>query len=128
MRFLLDTHLLLWVAERPERLSGTARRLLSNSRNELFFSAASLWEVAIKNNLGRKDFRADPRELRRLLLENGYNEISVTSEHAVNTDALPALHKDPFDRLLLAQAITEGMTLLTSDQRLASYPGPVRKV
>lgn len=128
MRLLLDTHLLLWAAGQPERLSVSARKLLTSPRNDLFFSAASLWEITIKNSLGRADFRAETRELRRQLLENGYAEIPVTSEHAVNTDALPALHKDPFDRVLISQAITEGITLLTSDAQVASYPGPVRKV
>ena len=128
MRLLLDTHILLWAAGRPERLPAKARKLLNNPRHELFFSAASVWEIAIKTTLGRADFQVDPRELRRRLLENGYAEIAVTSEHAANIDALPPLHKDPFDRMLFAQAITEGVTLLTSDEQVASYPGPVRKV
>jgi PIN domain nuclease of toxin-antitoxin system len=127
VKLLLDTQLLLWAAGQPERLSAAARRLLNNPRNELLFSAASLWEIAIKHTLGRDDFRAEPRVLRRGLLDNGYAELPVTSEHAVNIDALPALHKDPFDRLLLAQAYTEGITLLTGDAQLARYPGPVRK-
>ena len=128
MKLLLDTQLLLWAAGQPERLSAAARRLLNNPRNELLFSAASLWEIAIKHTLGRDDFRAEPRVLRRGLLDNGYTELPVTSEHAVNTDALPPLHKDPFDRLLLAQAFTEGITLLTADAQVARYPGPVRRV
>ena len=128
MKLLLDTQLLLWAAGQPERLSAATRRLLNNPRNELLFSAASLWEIAIKRTLGRDDFRAEPRVLRRGLLDNGYTELPVTSEHAVNTDALPPLHKDPFDRLLLAQAFTEGITLLTADAQVARYPGPVRRV
>ena len=127
MKLLLDTQILLWAAGQPERLSVPARRLLNNPRNELVFSAASLWEVAIKNTLGREDFTVEPRLLRRGLLDNGYTELPVTSEHAVNIDGLPPLHKDPFDRLLLAQAVTEGMTLLTGDAQLARYRGPVRK-
>lgn len=128
MKLLLDTHLLLWAAGQPERLSAAARKLLNDPHNDLLFSAASLWEIAIKNSLGREDFRAEPRVLRRGLLDNGYAELSVTSQHAVNIDDLPPLHKDPFDRLLLAQALSEGITLLTSDAQLARYPGPVRKV
>jgi PIN domain nuclease of toxin-antitoxin system len=116
------------VAGQPERLSAQARRLLKSPRNQLLFSAASLWEVAIKNTLGREDFRGEPRLLRRGLLDNGYTELPVTSQHAVNIDSLPPLHKDPFDRLLLAQALTEGITLVTGDALLARYPGPVRKV
>jgi PIN domain nuclease of toxin-antitoxin system len=128
VKLLLDTQLLLWAAGQPERLSARARTLLKNPRNQLLFSAASLWEVAIKNTLGREDFRVEPRLLRRGLLDNGYTELPVTSQHAVNIDSLPPLHKDPFDRLLLAQALTEGITLVTGDSVLALYPGPVRKV
>ncbi|MGH7583863.1 MAG: type II toxin-antitoxin system VapC family toxin [Gemmatimonadales bacterium] len=128
MKLLLDTQLLLWAAGQPERLSPAARRQLNDSRNELIFSAASLWEVSIKASLGHDDFRIEPRVLRRGLLDNGYIELPVTSQHAVSVDALPAIHKDPFDRLLLAQALSEGLILLTTDAHLARYHGPVRKV
>ncbi|HEX9986014.1 MAG TPA: type II toxin-antitoxin system VapC family toxin [Thermoanaerobaculia bacterium] len=128
MKLLLDTQLLLWAAGRPERLSAAARKQLENPKNELLFSAASLWEIAIKSSLGRDDFHVEPRLLRRGLLDNGYTELPVTSEHAVSIDSLPQFHKDPFDRILLAQALTEGITLLTADAQLARYPGPVRKV
>lgn len=128
MKLLLDTQLLLWAAGEPDRLSAAACTLLDDPRNELLFSAASLWEVAIKSALGRRDFRIEPRLLRRGLLDNGYVELLVTSQHAVSIDGLPPLHKDPFDRLLLAQALTEGVSLLTSDAQLAAYAGPVRQV
>jgi PIN domain nuclease of toxin-antitoxin system len=128
MKLLLDTHLLLWAALQPEKLSAAAHALLDDSNNELLFSAASLWEIAIKRGLGRHDFQVDPRLLRRSLLDNGYIELPVTSEHAVAIDTLPALHKDPFDRILVAQAMAEGITLLTSDYQLGQYPGPVRSV
>ncbi|HEY1731606.1 MAG TPA: type II toxin-antitoxin system VapC family toxin [Terriglobales bacterium] len=128
MKLLLDTHLLLWAAGKPSRLSRAARTLLNSEDNELFFSAASLWEIAIKQGLNRKDFQVDARLLRRGLLDNGYSELPVTSEHAVAIDGLPAIHKDPFDRILVAQAAVEGITLLTVDQLVARYPGPVRKV
>jgi len=128
MKLLLDTHLLLWAASQPEKLSAAARKLLDDPRNELLFSAASLWEIAIKATLGREDFRVEPRLLRRGLLDNGYIELPITSLHAVSIDGLPSLHKDPFDRLLLAQAVSEGITLLTTDAQLARYPGPVRKI
>ncbi len=128
MKLLLDTQLLLWAAAQPERLSARARRQLNNPENELLFSAVSLWEITIKSGLGRDDFRVEPRVLRRGLLDNGYVELPITSEHAVNVDALPPIHKDPFDRLLLAQALVEGITLLTADEQLARYRGPVRKV
>jgi PIN domain nuclease of toxin-antitoxin system len=128
LKLLLDTQLLLWAAGQPERLSAAARKQIKNPKNELLFSAASIWEITIKNSLGREDFRVEPRLLRRGLLDNGYAELPVTSQHAVNIDGLPPLHKDPFDRILLAQALTEGITLLTSDAQLARYRGPVRKV
>ena len=128
MKLLLDTHLLLWAAAAPERLSAAATELLNDPHNELLFSAASLWEVAIKSTLGRDDFRVEPRLLRRALLDNGYAEIPITSQHAVNIDGLPPLHKDPFDRLLLAQALVEGIILVTADEQLARYPGPLRQV
>jgi PIN domain nuclease of toxin-antitoxin system len=110
------------------RLSSQARRLIDDPDNELLFSAASLWEIAIKSALRRPNFRVDARQLRRRLLNNGYRELAVTGEHAVAIDGLPPLHKDPFDRILVAQSIVEGITLLTSDPRVAQYPAPVRKV
>lgn len=128
MKLLLDTQLLLWSASQPEKLSRGARKIMQDPDNELLFSAASLWEVAIKSSMGREDFRVEPRVLRRGLLDNGYIELPITSQHAVGIDSLPQLHKDPFDRLLMSQAITEGITLLTTDAQLATYPGPVRKV
>jgi len=128
VKLLLDTQLLLWAAGQPEKLSAGARKLLDSPRHELLFSAASLWEVAIKHELGRDDFRVDPRLLRRGLLDNGYGELVITSEHAVAVDGLPSIHKDPFDRLLVAQAMIEGITLLTADPQVAQYPGPIRRV
>ena len=126
MKLLLDTRLLLWAAGVPERLPDEARALLEDEDTNPFFSAASLWKVAIKNGLGRPDFSVDPRVLRRGLLENGYVEMAVTGAHAVEVDMLPPIHKDPFDRLLIAQARVEGLTLLTTDRIVASYPGPIR--
>ena len=126
MNLLLDTHVLLWAAGMPERLPGDVRALLEAEDAKPFFSAASLWEIAIKSGLGRADFRVDPRVLRRGLLENGYAELPVMGAHAVAVDLLPPLHKDPFDRLLIAQARVEGLTLLTADRMVARYPGPIR--
>ena len=128
MKLLLDTHLLLWAAGEPRRLSKQARMLIENSDNELLFSAASLWEVAIKRGLGREDFRADARLLRRGLLDNGYSELPIISDHVVATESLPLIHKDPFDRILVAQAIVEGVTLLTIDSLMSQYPGPISTV
>lgn len=128
MKLLLDTQLVLWAAGQPDRLSLAARKQLNDRKNELYFSAASIWEISIKNSLGRDDFHADPRVLRRGLLDNGYIELPITGQHAANVDSLPPLHKDPFDRLLLAQALTEGITLLTTDAQLSRYKSPVKKV
>ena len=127
MKLLLDTHLLLWAASEPDRLPFSALAEIENPMNELLFSAASLWEVAIKRELGRGSFTVDPRLLRRGLFDNGYHELPITSEHAVSVYGLPAIHKDPFDRILVAQAIVEGITLLTTDDLVARYPGPIRK-
>jgi len=128
MKWLLDTHVLLWAAGSPDRLSPEAHALLEDLNNELLFSAASLWEIAIKRGLGRSDFKVNPRVLRRGLLDNGYQELPITSAHAVSIDSLPPIHKDPFDRVLVAQAMVEGITLLTADELVAQYPGPVQKI
>lgn len=128
MILLLDTHLLLWAAGQPDRLSQEAQSMIAAPRNTLWFSAASLWEITIKRGLGRADLRVDPHLLRRGLTENGYTELPITSEHAMATAHLPPIHKDPFDRVLIAQAESEGALLLTTDELVARYPGPVRRV
>jgi len=122
MKLLLDTHIVLWAAGHPEKLSESARTLLTSSYNVLFFSAASIWEIVIKRGLGRDDFKVDPRRLRKMLIVHGYAELPVTAEHAFTVETLPLLHKDPFDRLLLAQACAEGMMLLTVDASVLQYP------
>ena len=128
MRLLPDTHLLLWSALKTSRVPPAAAALMNDPENELFFSAASIWEIAIKASRGRDDFTVNPRRLRDGLARNGYTEIAVTSDHAAIAANLALLHKDPFDRMLIAQAISEGITLLTADSIVASYPGPIRKV
>lgn len=125
MKYLLDTHLLLWAAGQPDRLSTDALSILENPASQLLFSAASLWEVSIKNGLGRDDFSVNPRLLRRGLLDNGYVELPITGEHTVSLDNLPPIHKDPFDRLMVVQAMVEGITLLTSDALVARYAGSI---
>jgi PIN domain nuclease of toxin-antitoxin system len=127
VKYLLDTQLLLWAAAEPTRLRPATRRLLRDDAHELLFSAASIWEVAIKRSLGREDFTAEPRVLRRALLDNGYAELPVTGAHAAAVLDLPAVHRDPFDRLLVAQSQVEGITLLTADPMVARYPGPIRR-
>ena len=128
MKILLDTHLLLWAAGQPGRLSARARKLINDPHNQPVFSAVSLWEIAIKSGLGRADFHVNARMLRRELLDNGYTELAITGEHVVAVAELPAIHRDPFDRLLVAQAMIEGITLLSADPVLAEYQGPVLRV
>jgi PIN domain nuclease of toxin-antitoxin system len=128
VKLLLDTHLLLWAAGEPKRLSRLARGLIDNPDNEIFFSPVSLWEVVIKRGLRRPDFKVDARVLRRGLLDNGYGELPIVSAHVVAIGSLPSIHKDPFDRALVAQATVEGITLLTADSQLSQYPGPIKAV
>lgn len=125
MSLLLDTHVLLWAAGLPKRLPTVAYAMIEDRETELIFSAASLWEVVIKSGLGRTDFNVDPHLLRRGLLESGYTELAVTSVHVLAVDLLPPIHKDPFDRILVAQAQSEGITLLTADEVVGRYPGPI---
>jgi PIN domain nuclease of toxin-antitoxin system len=128
VKLLLDTHIVLWAAGQPEKLSESARTFLTTPGNVLFFSAASIWEIVIKRGLGRKDFKVDPHRLRKMLIVHGYTELPVTAEHALSVEALPLLHKDPFDRFLLAQARTEGMLLLTVDALVIQYQESVMAV
>lgn len=127
MNFLLDTHILLWAAGQPEKLSRKTRGLLNDPGNSLLFSPVSLWEIVIKQTIGRDDFDVDPRLLRRGLIDNGYAEIAITSTHALAIKDLPPLHRDPFDRMLLAQSRVEGLVLLTVDAAVLRYPGLVQK-
>lgn len=128
MKFLLDTHVLLWVsAGEVHRVSDETQKLLASLDHEFLFSVASLWEIAIKRGLGRADFRIEPRLLHRSLLDSGYREVPITSEHAFLVEVLPALHRDPFDRILVVQAMVEGAVLLTVDDMVLRYPGPIRK-
>jgi PIN domain nuclease of toxin-antitoxin system len=128
MKYLLDTHLLLWAAFDQHKLSKPARRLLEKLDDELFFSAASIWEVAVKSALNQASFDIDARMLKRGLSDNGYSELVITSDHAITASQLPPLHKDPFDRMLIGQAICEGITLLTVDTKVAQYDGPIKKL
>jgi PIN domain nuclease of toxin-antitoxin system len=128
MKLLLDTHIVLWAAGQPEKLSKSARTLLTTPENDLFFSVASMWEIEIKRGLGREDFKVNPRRLRKMLIANGYTELAIDAEHVFTVETLPLLHKDPFDRLLLAQARTEGMLLLTVDASVLQYQESVLAV
>jgi PIN domain nuclease of toxin-antitoxin system len=128
MKFLLDTHLLLWIAEESEKLSEAARSLIQDPENQLLFSAASFWEIAIKQGLKRDDFQVNSHLLKRGLLDNGYVELPITTEHTFIIENLPPYHKDPFDRILVAQSIAEGITLLTADSVLIQYGSTVKSV
>lgn len=128
MNLLLDTQLLIWSAVRDAKLSRRARELIEDTENHLWFSAASIWEAAIKSALGRPDFRYEVGSLRAGLLANGYEELPVEGRHAIAYRDIPALHRDPFDRLLVAQASCEGMILLTADQFLGRYGSYVMTV
>ena len=128
MQLLLDTHLLVWAMGQPERLDPALVRLLEDPVNTPVFSVASLWELVIKRGLDRPDFRLEPTLLRQALLEAGWRELPVEAHHVLVVGQLPALHRDPFDRLLLAQAQADGLLLITADQQLAQYPGPVRRM
>lgn len=128
MKLLLDTHLLIWQVGKAKKLSAAARGYLDNPENELLFSAANIWEIAIKYGRGRDDFRIDPRLMRRGLLDHGYIELPITSAHAAAVERLPPLHKDPFDRILVAQSEEQEIILLTADPLIAQYRGLVRGV
>ena len=128
MRILFDTHLLLWASEDASQLSDAAIAIIDDPRFTLVFSVVSIWEVVIKRSLDRPDFRFDSGVLRHALLGNGYEELPVTGAHAIAVQTLPPIHRDPFDRLLVAQASVEGIALATADPILARYPGAVRRV
>ena len=128
MSLLLDTHILLWAAGPSNRLSPEVASRIEAPEEQPIFSAVSIWEIAIKSSRGRDDFRVDGAELRRVLLAAGYIELPVTGPHALETAALPAIHGDPFDRLLIAQARYEGITLMTADTTVARYPGPIELI
>ncbi len=102
--------------------------MLLDTGNDVYFSAASVWEISIKSGSGRGDFDADPADVVETLLGNGFAGLAVTAAHAARVAALPKIHRDPFDRLLVAQSLAEPMTLLTSDRLLASYGSTIRVV
>lgn len=126
MRVLADSHILAWFAEDDRKLTGEMRSILEDADNTPFFSSASIWELTIKRALKREGFNIEPRVLHRALLDNGFQELAVNSRHAFALEALPPIHKDPFDRILIAQAVSEGMLLLTSDETIARYNGPIK--
>lgn len=124
MRYLLDTHVLLWAASDDKRISARLRDILVDERNQLVFSVVSIWEVVIKAALGRDDFTVDARLLRQGALDAGYQELDVRGPHVLEVDRLKPIHNDPFDRLLLAQAQVDDVLLLTVDHKLLRYGNP----
>ncbi|MDL2226228.1 type II toxin-antitoxin system VapC family toxin [Deltaproteobacteria bacterium OttesenSCG-928-M10] len=123
MKLLLDTHMLLWAA--AGTLPGEAEALVADPDNTLYFSPASIWEIGIKKSLGRSDFKVDPEVLWRGLIDSHYQELAITTPHTLAVNDLPMVHKDPFDRILLAQAKSEGISFVTSDGTLREYSGPL---
>ena len=128
MNYLLDTHILLWASGDKVKLSPRAAAIITDQENILWFSVISLWEVAIKRSQSKQDFRYEVGPLRAGLLANGYEELSMESRHVLTVRELPVLHSDPFDRMLIGQAIAEGLVFLTADRKLAQYGKTVRLV
>jgi len=126
MRVLLDTHVLLWALAEPPRLDAETRSTIESGVNEVLFSAASIWEIAIKSGIGRRDFAFDPAAIAQAALDTGFTELAVRSNAAALVAQLPLLHRDPFDRVLVAQAIVEPATLYTADQQLVPYSDLVK--
>ncbi len=124
MRYLLDTQLLIWYVEDDPKLTGAARSILLDREATLFFSVASIWEVSIKSALNKADFAVRPEPLYRMLRESGWNEVAIQPKHVFRVLHLPLIHRDPFDRMLVAQASVEDITLLTADKLLTQYDAP----
>jgi len=125
---MLDTHLLLWAVSEPERLPHEARAIIDDKKNRILFSVASIWEITIKTGRGRDDFKVDPARIRNKLLFVGFSEVVVEAGHVLAVLKLDSIHKDPFDRLLIAQSDVEECLLLTSDDKVRQYPGRIRHV
>jgi PIN domain nuclease of toxin-antitoxin system len=121
MQILLDTHVVLWALTDDAALKGEARAMLSDTRNGIWVSAVSIWEISIKHSLGRGDMPLSGKDALTYCRKSGYRWLDIRPEHAVAVEDLPAIHADPFDRLLVAQALTEPMKLLTHDVVIARY-------
>jgi PIN domain nuclease of toxin-antitoxin system len=128
MIYLIDTHVIIWLAIRSPRLDQKTQELLADRKNDVYFSAISIFEIAVKQQLSKTDFNVEASTIRRLLVEKDYIELVVNGLHASFVGTMPLIHRDPFDRLLVAQANVEGMTLITADERIAQYPGPILKI
>lgn len=128
MRLLLDTHVALWALSGSEKLGPVAQKLIIDANNEVFVSAATVWEISIKRGLGRGDVPVSGERALELFALAGYRELTVTQRHAALVETLPAIHADPFDRILVAQAMAEGMSLLSRDATLIRYGAMVVSV
>lgn len=128
MIYLVDTHVLIWLAVDSPRLGEVARDLLADPDNHIFFSAISIFEIAVKERLSKRGFEVEASAIRRMMIENDFAELAVTGMHAAHVATLPLVHRDPFDRLLVAQAMMEGFTLMTADEKIAQYSGPILKI
>lgn len=121
MNYLLDTHILLWSLVEPDKVPMRMVRLIEDTGNRVWFSSASIWEIAIKHSLGKDEFPVEPGMIWKAARQTGMEELAVSAEHAVGVDALPWLHRDPLDRMLVAQARVEGMKLLSVDAQVNAY-------
>ncbi|HEX6464851.1 MAG TPA: type II toxin-antitoxin system VapC family toxin [Vicinamibacterales bacterium] len=128
MRVLLDTQLLLWSAAHSARLRNEVRELIEDADNDVYYSAASIWEIALKSALRKRDFRVDIVALTDSLPSKGFSELPITARHAAAVSQLPPIHRDPFDRVLVAQSVNEPMVLLTTDNVLYAYGPTIRVV
>lgn len=123
MKFLLDTHILIWSLQDNERLSRQVRELINEADNEIYISAASIWEIAIKSSLNKLNLSVD--EIVETLHHSDYFELPITYSHTARTIYLPYHHHDPFDRILIAQALIEELTLVTHDDKIKQYDIPL---
>jgi PIN domain nuclease of toxin-antitoxin system len=126
MKYLLDTHAFLWFVTDDRRISPKARKIIKDKSNEIYFSAVSAWEMSIKIRLGRLTIEGDLEPfIVKQLAENSFTALSITIFHSIYTSKLPEIHKDPFDRMIIAQSITENMALLSKDKNIKKYKVPL---
>lgn len=128
MNLLLDTHVALWAITDSPKLPKTARELIASPKSVVWVSAASVWEIAIKHALGRGDMPVSGQDASRYFQESGYRFLPIEPEHAIAVEGFPAHHQDPFDRILVAQAMVEPMRLMTHDPMMARYNDSIIKI
>lgn len=123
MKYLLDTHIVIWLAREPNKLSKTVADILENTENTIYFSTVNLWEIALKTNLKKDGFKFDTVKLYQRLLENGFLELGIDHKYTKILEDLPIIHKDPFDRMLIAQSMIDDLCLITNDDKIVQYQG-----